>query len=125
MSQEFTDIVRKVDEAFSTNSMEDFYALCADDIEWKMAGEDTHTGLDNIRKMMQTATEDHGASFPKIFVTKMIADSDSVASYGTMTMKNKDGNDDHFDYCDVYNFRDGKIAKLHSFVVKKSSDKAE
>jgi ketosteroid isomerase-like protein len=122
MSQEHKDIVKKVDEAFTTNSLEDFYAHCTDDIEWTMAGEGTHKGIDNIRQMMQKATEDCGASFPKIFVTKMIADGDSVASYGTMSMKNKDGNDDHFDYCDIYDFRDGKIAKLISFVIKGGGD---
>lgn len=125
MSQEFTDIVKKVDEAFTTNSMEDFYALCANDIEWTMAGEGTQKGIDNIREWMKAATEDCGPSFPKITPTKMIVDTDSVASYGTMTMEGEDGSDDTFDYCDIYNFRDGKITKLNSFVVKKNKGNAE
>ena len=122
MSQEFTDIVKKVDAAFADNKMEDFYALCADDIEWTMAGEGTQKGKDSIREWMKAATEDCGPSFPSISPTRMIVDADSVASYGTMSMKDEDGNDAGFEYCDIYEFRGGLIAKLTSFVVKAKAD---
>ncbi len=122
MSQEHKDIVKKVDEAFTNNSMEDFFALCADDVEWTMAGEGSHKGLDNIREWMRSVHEGHEAPAPKIMATKMIADGESVASYGKMSMKDRDGNDSQFDYCDIYNFRDGKIAKLRSFVVKSPAE---
>src|SRR5690606_15227567 len=102
--------------------MEDFYALCADDIECTMAGEGTQKGKDTIREWMKTATEECGLSFLRISQTRMIVDVDLVASYDTMRMKDEDGNDAGFEYCDIYEFRGGLIAKLTSFVVKAKAD---
>jgi uncharacterized protein len=35
-----------------------------------------------------------------------------------MIMKEKDGKTVPYAYCDIYRFRDGKIAELNSFVIK-------
>ena len=61
---------------------------------------------------------------PKFTVDNIIAEGDVVTAYGNMTMKDKDGKAVPYADCDIYRFRDGKIAELHSFVIKKEA-KAE
>ena len=55
---------------------------------------------------------------PKFTVDNIIAEGDFVTAYGNMTMKEKDGNNEPYAYCDIYRFRDGKIVELNSFVIE-------
>ena len=57
---------------------------------------------------------------PKITNKSTIAEGDSVAANGEMTMK-EDGKDVQYSYCDVYRFDAGKITELNSYVVKNKS----
>lgn len=117
MSEQNIAAVKKIDAAFAGNEIEDFYALCDENIEWTMAGHDTVKGLPAIRKWMD---EMEGVEPPKIDVHNMFASDDSVAAHGSMTMKNKDGEFEAFDYCDLYRFNEaGKVTRLHSYVIKK------
>ena len=50
--------------------------------------------------------------------------SDSVAAYGNMTMKDQEGNTTPFAYCDIYRFRESKIVQLISFVIKTAEVKS-
>jgi len=50
---------------------------------------------------------------PKFKVTNLIAEGDSLAAIGEITL---DGID--YSYCDVWRFRDGKMAELKAFVIK-------
>lgn len=109
------DIVEKVNAAFAENNMEGFLSYCADDIGFTMVGEQAHKGKDDIRRWMASMVS---MEPPRISNIKIIADGDSVASHGTMTMKDKDGKPASYAYCDVYEFRGGKIAKLTAFVLK-------
>ncbi len=55
---------------------------------------------------------------PTFTVDQLIAEGDVVAGYGDMTMKDKDGRDAPYSYCDLYRFRGDQIAELRSFVIK-------
>ena len=55
---------------------------------------------------------------PKFTVDKIIAEGDSVVSCGDMTMKDKEGKNQQYSYCDIYSFENDKIAELTSFVIK-------
>lgn len=116
MSENYKEIVRKVDECFSENRMEDFLSLCADEIEWKMVGDTTKKGKDSIREWMSSMGE--GMEPPKISQRNQIAEGDSVAAYGEMSMKNEKGEEGSYEYCDIYRFENDKIVELTSYVVK-------
>jgi uncharacterized protein (TIGR02246 family) len=110
------EIVDKVNAAFARNDVEGFLAFCADDVEWTMVGEKPVRGKDAIRQWMKAAP----AEPPQFSVNQVIADGDFVAACGDMTMK-ENGQTVPYSYCDVYRFRDGKIAELRAFVVKTSN----
>lgn len=116
MSENYKEIVKKVDASFAENKMEDFFALCAEDVEWKMVGDTTKKGIESIREWMSSMGE--GMEPPKISQRNIIAEGESVAAYGEMTMKNEKGEDTAYEYCDIYRFENDKIASLTSYIIK-------
>lgn len=88
---------------------------CVEDVEWTMIGEKSVKGKEATREWMKSMGD---MEPPKITVSKIIAEGDSVAAYGDMTMKDKDGKTVPYGYCDIYRFSGDKIAELNSFVVK-------
>lgn len=111
------EIVDKVNAAFAENDMEAFLAFCADNVEWTMVGDVTKRGKDSIRQWMAGMN----AAPPKFDVEQVIAEGDFVVCYGDMTMKDEKDEqktDVPYSYCDLYRFRDGKIAELRSWVMK-------
>jgi ketosteroid isomerase-like protein len=107
-------IIDRVNAAFASSNMEAFYALCDDDLVWTMVGDRSVRGKAAIREWMNTM--DPGT--PAFTVDEMIAEGDSVAAHGKMTMKDKDGAVGHFQFCDIYRLRQGRVVELTSFVVK-------
>jgi ketosteroid isomerase-like protein len=55
---------------------------------------------------------------PKFRVDRMIAETDFVAALGEILLKDDHGTEVRHAYCDVWRFRDGKLAGLRAFVVK-------
>lgn len=115
MSDKNKEIVNKINEAFERGDSEGFLAHCADDINWTMVGEKNASGKESIRDWMK---EMEGMEPPTFTVTTLIADGDSVACCGDMTMKDKDGATGNYGFCDVYRFNGDKIQELTSYVVK-------
>lgn len=116
MSENYKEIVKKVDASFEQNKMEDFLSLCAEDIEWKMVGDATKKGKDSIREWMSSMGE--GMEPPKITARQSIVEGETVAAYGEMSMKNEKGEEGNYEYCDIYRFENDKIISLASYVVK-------
>lgn len=119
MSQKNKEIVEKVNAAFTAGNTEGFLEHCADDVVWTMEGEKTTTGVAEIREWM---SQMEGMEPPKFTVDKTIAEGDSVACYGVMTMKGEDGQEGKYSYCDAYTFAGDKIKELRSFVVKHKTE---
>jgi uncharacterized protein len=55
---------------------------------------------------------------PKFRVANLIAEGDFLIALGNITMKDEDGKEVDYSYCDVWRFRDGKMAELKAFVIK-------
>jgi ketosteroid isomerase-like protein len=114
MSSSNKQIVEKVNAAFAQGNVEGFLSQCADDVEWTMVGEKPIKGKDAIRKWMTSM----GPEVPKFTVTNLLADGDFATCYGDMTMRDKDGKVIPYSYCDIYRFRNRKVAELRAFVMK-------
>ena len=115
MSENYKEIVERANASFEENNLEGFLELCAEDVEWKMVGDKTSKGKDAIRQWMSSMGE---MEPPKITNENQIVEGERVAAYGAMTMKNEKGETDSYGYCDIYRFKDGKIAELSSYVVQ-------
>lgn len=114
MSAKNKEIVEKVNASFAEGGVEGFLSFCADDVVWTMVGDKSVKGKDAIREWMASMDIEP----PKFTVNNIIGEGDFVTAYGDMTMKDKDGKAAPYAYCDIYRFRNGKIAELNSFVIK-------
>lgn len=51
-----------------------------------------------------------------------IAEGDFVAALGEITLKDETGKTARHSYCDVWRFREGRMAELHAFVIEVGSE---
>jgi ketosteroid isomerase-like protein len=109
-------ILEMANAAIAQGDNEGFLAFCTDDTEWKYVGDKTLQGKDAVRRYLEAAEEP-----PKFTVTDLIAEGDFVTAIGGITTKDEDGKIVHQSYCDVWRFRDGKMAELRAFVIKTES----
>jgi len=114
MSASNKAIVERVNDSFAKGEIEGFLSACTDDVTWTMVGHKITQGKEAIREWLTSMAFEP----PKFTVDNLIAEGDLVMAQGNMTMKEKDGTTAPYAYCDIYRFRDGKIAELSSFVVK-------
>ena len=114
MAETKKQIVEKINAAFADNNPEEFLSNCTEDVVWTMVGEKTNKGKKAIREWMAGMKD---MEPPKFTVDQIIAEGDTVACYGDMSMK-EDGKLGKYSYCDVYRFSGDKITELRSFVVK-------
>ena len=112
------EIIQKINAAFEQNNPEVFLEQCSDDVKWTMEGDATYNGKQGIRDFMAAAGE---MKIEKLTINKIIAEEDSAAAFGEMTMDEK-GTRTNYSYCDVYTFAGDKITELRSFVVKQKSE---
>ena len=115
MSEKNKETVKQVNASFSANNIEGFLEHCAENIKWTILGDRTVEGRDGIREFAASM----GDMEPPVITNKdTIAEGNSVAAYGEMTMKDSGGKTVPYAYCDVYKFQDDKIVELNSYVLK-------
>ncbi len=107
-------ILEKGNAAIAEGNNEGFLTFCTDDTEWTFVGDKTLKGKEAVRQYMATAYLEP----PKFTVNNVIAEGDFLTVLGVITMKDEDGKETDYSYCDVWQFRDGKIAGLMAFVIK-------
>lgn len=114
MSETNKATLEKANAAIAGGDIEGFLAFCTDDLEWTMVGDQTIDGKEAVRQWMaKTYVEP-----PEFKVADLIAEGDFVAALGDIKMKGEDGTSTHSAYCDVWRFRDGKMAALKAYVVE-------
>ena len=120
MAETNKQIVEKVNAGFAANDPEVFLSFCADDAEWKIAGDQTLKGKNAVREFVSGMKEMEAPTFD---VEELVAEGDSVICYGDMTMKmEKDDKPAPYSYVDAYRFSNGKITRLQTFVVKHKTE---
>jgi ketosteroid isomerase-like protein len=107
-------ILEKANAAITQGDNEGFLVFCTDDTVWEFVGDKTLHGKEAVRQYMTTTYKEP----PKFMVANLIAEGDFVTAVGNITMKDKDGREVQYSYCDVWRFRDGKMAELKAFVIK-------
>ena len=111
------EILEKANEAITKGDHEGFLSFCTEDTEWTFVGDKTLQGKEAVRQWMTTAYQEP----PRFRVENLIAGGDFVTALGTIRLKDEDGKMADYAYCDVWRFRDGKMAQLKAFVIKTES----
>ncbi len=107
------EVLQKANEAVTAGDNEGFLTFCTDDTKWIFVGDKTLNGKQAVREYMQTAYIEP----PQFNVEHLIAEGDFVTAVGKISMKNDNGKLIDYSYCDVWRFKNGKMAELHAFVI--------
>ena len=103
----------KANAAVAQGDNEGFLKFCTEDTEWTFVGDKVLQGKEAVREWMAIAY----IRPPKFNVKNLIAENDFVTAIGNITMTDKEGKTAHYSYCDVWRFRDGKMAELTALVI--------
>ena len=114
MVQNNKEILERANAAITTGDNEGFLLFCTEDTEWTFVGDKKLKGKEAVRQWMAIEYREP----PKFIVANLIAEGDFVTAIGTIGVKGEDGNSSDYSYCDVWRFRDGKMAELTAFVIK-------
>jgi ketosteroid isomerase-like protein len=114
MSEQNKSVLENANAAISEGDIEGFLSFCTDDIVWTIVGDKSLTGKEVVRQWMATMYVEP----PKFTVSNLIAEGDFVTALGSIRAKDNDGKEADYSYCDVWRFRDGKMAELRAFVIK-------
>ncbi len=107
----------KANDAVTRGDNEMFLSFCTDDTEWTFIGDQTLRGKEAVRQYMAKAYIEP----PKFMVDNLIGDAEFVTAIGRISMKDESGKMIDYSYCDVWRFRDGKMAELKAFVIQNTS----
>lgn len=107
-------ILQKANQAIREGDNEGFLAHCTDDTEWIFVGDRILQGKEAVRQYMVEVY----AEPPTFIAENLIAEGDFVTAIGKITLKDETGEAASYSYCDVWRFRDGKMAALKAFVIK-------
>ncbi|KRD58743.1 ketosteroid isomerase [Flavobacterium sp. Root935] len=105
-------ILKTANIAITNGDYEVFLSHCTDDTIWNFIGDKTLHGKESVRKYI----EDTYLEPPKFEVENLIAEDDFVTAIGKISLK-ENGQYKSYLYCDIWRFRDGKMAELKAFVI--------
>jgi len=114
MSETNKAVLKKANVAVTEGDNEGFLSHCTEDTEWIFIGERVLKGKEAVRQWMAEAY----AEPPKFMVDHLIAEGDFVTAIGKISLKDEMGKPASYAYCDVWQFREGKMAQLKAFVIK-------
>ena len=114
-------ILHQANEFVKKGNYESFLLYCTQDTKWIFVGERILDGRDKVREYMKEFYLE-----PPVFtVENTIEEGSYVTVTGEITLKAANGTYNHYDYCDVWRFENGKIAELSAFVIEKKSNHFE
>jgi uncharacterized protein len=104
-------ILLEANKALAEGNYDKFIAYCADDIRWECVGEKTFLGKAELLRYIRST---YGGL---LFTTEnYIKEKDFVVELGHIVFE-KNGESKRSSYCDVWNFKDGIISSVTSFVI--------
>jgi ketosteroid isomerase-like protein len=107
-------ILEKANAAIRKGGYEEFLSFCSEDTVWTFVGDQTLRGKEAVRRYMATAYTEP----PRFTVENLVAEGEFVTALGQISLKNEEGKMVDYTYCDVWRFRDGKMAELKAFVIE-------
>lgn len=107
-------VLEQANLAVSKGDNDGFLSFCTEDTKWTFVGDQILNGKEAVRKYIGEAYVEP----PQFDVEALIAEGDFVTAMGKISMKNEQGLLVNYEYCDVWRFRNGKMAELKAFVIE-------
>ncbi|KQS36806.1 nuclear transport factor 2 family protein [Pedobacter sp. Leaf194] len=107
-------ILKKANQAVAEGDYEEFLRYCTHDTIWTLIGDRVLNGKEEVRNWMLDSYKQP----PVNNVENLIGENDYLTVIGHITALNQDGITERFSYCDVWRFREGKMAELRAFIIR-------
>jgi ketosteroid isomerase-like protein len=107
-------IVETYMDGFRTTDHAKILDCLTEDVIWEMPGFFTHHGKAAFDREIENPDAD---GHPQIVIKRLIEEGSIVAAEGTVNAKLKSGNPIEAVFCDVFHFREGKIARLITYLM--------
>lgn len=118
------EIVQHINDAFKKDDFDGFLSYCLEDVRWTMIGKCSIEGKEAVRNFLQAAPDTDPVP-PEIVMEQTIAEGSQVASTGTMSMKNKNGETGHYGFCDVYLFEGNQVKEMTTYIVEMKNNEQQ
>jgi ketosteroid isomerase-like protein len=109
-------ILELANKAVANGDYELFLSFCTDDTKWTFVEDQILLGKEAVRAYMKSTY----IKPPEFNVERILADGDFVIAIGEISLPDDKGKLMDYSYCDVWKFREGKMAELKAFVIAKS-----
>jgi uncharacterized protein len=126
MSEKNKETIRKANALLAEGKNDEFALICAEDVKWTLLADTPKilNGREEIRAFM-TPKEGQPLELPDFTTDILIAEGDNVVCCGDMSMKGEDGKMGQYRFCDIYTFKDGKIAEFLTHVNTSEAEKGK
>jgi uncharacterized protein len=114
MTEQHKQTLQAANAAIMKGDYEGFLKFCTEDTQWTFVGDRILQGKEAVRQWMASTYKEP----PQFEVHRMIAEGDYVIATGEISLKNEVGTAARHAYCDVWRFREGKMAELQAFVIE-------
>ena len=113
MSEQNKTILLSANAAVVRGDHEAFLDHLTDDAEWTFVGDQVLRGKAAVRAYIAETY----VRPPAFTVDRLIAEGDMLTAEGHIRLPDAEGREVHYEYCDVWRIRDGKLAELRAYVV--------
>lgn len=100
-------------DSFQESNHEKILSCLTDDVEWHIHG---HKSLKGKEAFDAEIENENFEGKPEITVNRMIEENNIVVAEGTVLAKPKNSQPVLLAFCDIFEFRERKIAKLTSYL---------
>lgn len=104
---------KEISEAFAYGKVNLIMEYLADNIRWNILGEPPITGKAQVIELLKMSQLE---SFPVVTINNIICESDFVIIESKGVAKTKKGNQYNQTYCDVFNFKLGKLQEVTTYL---------
>ncbi len=107
--------IKKYIDGFNRLDHAQILSCLTDDVEWIMPGIFHYKGKEAFDREIENPAF---SGTPVITITRMTEENDVVIAEGTVIAQKASGEKLPLVFCDVFEMRDGKIAKLIGFIAE-------
>lgn len=107
------NIVEFYMDSFQEGNHEKILSCLTNDVEWNIHG---HKSLKGKEAFDAEIENENFEGKPEITLIRMVEENNIVVAEGTVLAKPKNSNPVLLAFCDVFEFREGKICKLTSYL---------
>jgi uncharacterized protein (TIGR02246 family) len=118
MPDKHKQVLQKANAAIAQGDYEGFLNFCTEDTQWTFIGDRTLKGKSAVRQWMANTYKEP----PKFELHRMLAEGDFLVALGEISLKDEAGKTKRHAYCDVWRFREGKMAELQAFVMEAGAE---